>query len=57
MIMFQENGAVFVMTNMVITPRQKQGTCPEDDKVQGVQCTSDSNCTAGKETDTGHGMY
>ena len=57
MIMFQENNAVFVMTNMVITPRQKQGTCPEDDQVPDVRCTSDSNCTAGEEAITGHGMY
>ena len=25
-----ENGAVFVTTNVVITPNQTQGRCPED---------------------------
>jgi hypothetical protein len=52
---FQENDAVFVMTNMIITPRQKQGTCPEDDQYDKAQCHHDDNCTEGQEVVTGHG--
>ena len=54
---FQENNAVFVMTNMVITPRQKQGKCPEDYEILDAQCDDDSNCTAGDEIISGHGMF
>ncbi|CAB4015115.1 P2X purinoceptor 4-like [Paramuricea clavata] len=52
----EENDAVFVMTNMVITPRQKQGTCPEDDEKKKARCHHDSNCTARQEVVTGHGI-
>ena len=29
-----ENGAVFVTTNVVITPNQTQGKCPEDKTIK-----------------------
>lgn len=53
--MSQENGAFFVMTNMIITPSQTQGTCPEDPKERDVICTRDSDCLAGTAVEYGHG--
>uniref|UniRef100_A0A8C2VLB9 Purinergic receptor P2X 4 n=1 Tax=Chinchilla lanigera TaxID=34839 RepID=A0A8C2VLB9_CHILA len=42
----QEENSIFVMTNMIITVNQTQGTCPEiPDQTTG--CESDANCTAG----------
>ena len=43
------------MTNMIITPRQKQGKCPEDGQYEQAQCQNDSDCIAGQEVITGHG--
>ncbi len=45
-----ENGAFFVMTNVVLTPNQTRGTCPEDaNEMAEVQCGSNpsSNCREG----------
>ncbi|CAB4008602.1 P2X purinoceptor 4-like [Paramuricea clavata] len=55
----EENDAVFVMTNMIITPRQKQGKCPEDDQYVQARCVLNNNgsdCTEGEEVITGHGI-
>ena len=52
----QENDAVFVMTNMIITPRQKQDKCPEDGQYVQARCHNDSDCVAGQEVVTGHGQ-
>nr|AFQ41092.1 purinergic receptor P2X4 subunit variant 2 [Cavia porcellus] len=42
----QEENSLFIMTNMIITVNQTQGTCPEiPDKT--TVCESDANCTAG----------
>uniref|UniRef100_A0A8C6EJI6 ATP receptor n=1 Tax=Microcebus murinus TaxID=30608 RepID=A0A8C6EJI6_MICMU len=42
----QEENSLFIMTNMILTMNQTQGTCPEiPDKT--TVCTSDANCTAG----------
>lgn len=43
------------MTNMIITPDQTQGTCPEDPELSDVKCTEDSNCTAMEPVKYGHG--
>ena len=53
--LIQEDNAVFVMTNMIITPRQKQDKCAEDGQYPDAHCTNDSGCVAGKEVHTGHG--
>lgn len=53
----QENGAFFVMTNMIITPDQMQGTCPEDPGLSGVKCTKDSDCSAREPVKYGHGKF
>ncbi|XP_074461987.1 P2X purinoceptor 4 isoform X1 [Larus michahellis] len=42
----QEENAVFVMTNVILTPNQRQGHCPElpDDK---TECKVNNNCVPG----------
>lgn len=52
----QENGAFFVATNVVITPNQTQGVCPEDPLLLNAHCTSDANCTAGEPVVNGNGV-
>ena len=52
---WQEDNAVFVMTNMIISPDQKQGTCPEDPNFEGVKCTSSSDCTPLEPVASGNG--
>ena len=44
-----------MMTNMILTPEQKQGKCPEDYDVRKARCKNDSNCTADKVPKNGHG--
>ena len=46
---------MFVMTNMIISPDQKQGTCPEDPSFEGVKCSHDSDCTPLEPVPNGHG--
>lgn len=55
--MSQETGAFFVMTNMIITPDQKQGTCPGDPDERDVICTKDSDCPAMEPVKYGHGKF
>ena len=52
----QDGKSVFVMTNMVITPRQHQTECPENhfDFVKEI-CTSDNECSKGEPIKHGHG--
>ena len=53
-----ENNAFFVTTNVIITPNQTQGLCPEDPKVPGAICDPRKNtCLAGKSSPMGHGVY
>lgn len=52
----EENGAFFVMTNMIITPDQTQGKCPEDPNEKDVICKSDSDCQAMEPVKYGHGI-
>jgi P2X purinoceptor 4 len=50
----QENDAFFVMTNVIITPQQTQGICPED--VQLSKCSSDDDCMANYPVAGGNGV-
>ncbi|XP_015780585.1 PREDICTED: P2X purinoceptor 4-like [Acropora digitifera] len=52
----EEDNAVFVMTNMIISPNQTQSTCPEDPKFPNVKCTKDSDCPRLKPVENGHGL-
>eukprot|EP00095_Tigriopus_kingsejongensis_P001653 snap_masked-scaffold801_size95070-processed-gene-0.12 protein:Tk01653 transcript:snap_masked-scaffold801_size95070-processed-gene-0.12-mRNA-1 annotation:"hypothetical protein DAPPUDRAFT_206200" len=40
-----ENGAFFITTNVVLTPNQTQGACPEDPAIKRATCSNDSDCT------------
>ncbi|KAK3710788.1 hypothetical protein QZH41_014011 [Actinostola sp. cb2023] len=50
-----ESNAFFVITNLIITPDQKQDVCPESDGINGVICRNDSDCTPNEPTLYGHG--
>lgn len=52
---WQEDNAVFVMTNMIISPNQNQSTCPEDPNFPGVKCSNDSDCAPLEPVPNGHG--
>ena len=53
-----ENNAFFVTTNVIITPNQSQGSCPEDPEVPGARCDpADNACVMGTSHTLGHGVY
>ena len=53
-----ENNAFFVTTNVIITPNQTQGECPEDPSIPGAKCdpVSNNTCAAGTSHTLGHGL-
>ena len=52
----QDSNSVYVMTNMVITPRQHQGECPENPyDVSKEICKSNNDCAKGEAVPFGHG--
>ncbi|XP_078361024.1 P2X purinoceptor 4-like isoform X1 [Oculina patagonica] len=52
----EEDNAVFIMTNMIISPNQTQSTCPEDPNFPDVKCKKDSDCKRLEPVKTGHGL-
>ena len=53
----QENNAFFVTTNVIITPNQTQGSCPEAPNVPGARCKPANNtCKSGQSLPLGHGV-
>jgi len=52
----QETDAVFVMTNMILTPKQSQSNCPEDSKFKDVHCKKDSDCPKMVPVKNGNGV-
>jgi len=52
-----ENEAVFLTTNLVITPNQTRGACSEDPQVQGALCNPlSNNCIKGQGLTLGNGF-
>jgi len=51
----QENNAVFVITNLIITMNQQQGECEEDNSIPGANCTLSNICEAGEPLMAGDG--
>ena len=52
--------AFFITTNVIISPNQSPGLCPEDPSVPGANCTlADNHCKqlAGKYHKYSHGVY
>ena len=43
------------MTNMIITPNQTRGICPEDPRFVHNLCKSDKDCIAGEAVINGNG--
>ncbi|XP_071477114.1 P2X purinoceptor 4-like [Diadema antillarum] len=52
----QQTNAFFVMTNMIITPDQQKGECPEDPDIPNAVCSDDSDCPAGEPMVNGNGV-
>ncbi|OQV12372.1 P2X purinoceptor 4, partial [Hypsibius exemplaris] len=54
----QENNAFFITTNLLVTPDQTQGNCPEDPNIDvgRVSCVTDSECVAGGAVTNGNGF-
>ncbi|NWT58561.1 P2RX1 protein, partial [Locustella ochotensis] len=50
----QGDNSFVVMTNFIVTPGQKQGTCPE--LPDAGLCTRDSDCSKGKYSRQGQGL-
>ena len=44
------------MTNMILTPRQSQGECPEDPKFKDVHCKTNKDCPKLIPVNHGNGM-
>ena len=51
-----ETNNFFVMTNMIITPNQTQGKCPEDIKFEENWCQDDGDCEALRVVKNGNGV-
>ena len=47
---------MFVMTNIILTPNQTQGKCPEY-QVSKAKCENDSVCVPGRTPRNGHGEF
>ncbi|CAN0363470.1 unnamed protein product [Lampetra planeri] len=52
----QGESRFFVITNLVSTPRQRQGLCAENPNVPGARCQEDGDCPAGRTFNTGNGV-
>ena len=50
----EENKAVFIMTNLIITPNQTRSTCPE--RGDSWPCERDADCGAGQLDILSHGV-
>ncbi|XP_032806909.2 P2X purinoceptor 5-like isoform X4 [Petromyzon marinus] len=46
----------FVVTNMIATPGQWQGVCPENPDIPGAHCSNASDCPSGEPIATGNGV-
>ncbi|CAL8143687.1 unnamed protein product [Orchesella dallaii] len=52
-----ENGGFFITTNVIITPNQTRGKCPESLNVEGAVCNADSDCPIGHSLPVGNGVF
>ncbi|XP_029469388.1 P2X purinoceptor 5, partial [Rhinatrema bivittatum] len=52
----QGENVFFVVTNLFITPNQRQGTCSEGFGIPGALCRRNSECQKGETIMAGHGM-
>uniref|UniRef100_A0A8B9FBJ4 P2X purinoceptor n=1 Tax=Amazona collaria TaxID=241587 RepID=A0A8B9FBJ4_9PSIT len=52
----QGENVFFVMTNLIVTPNQRQATCPESDRIPDALCYKDGDCMAGEAVVAGNGV-
>eukprot|EP00057_Strongylocentrotus_purpuratus_P007325 XP_011661799.1 PREDICTED: P2X purinoceptor 4 isoform X2 [Strongylocentrotus purpuratus] len=52
----QQTNGFFVMTNMVLSPMQSRGACPEDPEIDRDACTTDVECKPDEGIITGNGI-
>ncbi|XP_054852386.1 P2X purinoceptor 6 [Eublepharis macularius] len=52
----QGENVFFVVTNLIATPKQVQGSCPEHPSVPDGSCWGDSDCTGGQPVIHGNGI-
>ncbi|XP_077692654.1 P2X purinoceptor 5 isoform X1 [Eretmochelys imbricata] len=46
----------FVMTNLIVTPNQRQDTCPESTGIRDALCSKNRDCPAGEAVIAGNGV-
>ncbi|NXT40164.1 P2RX5 protein, partial [Pelecanoides urinatrix] len=52
----QGENVFFVMTNLIVTPNQKQAKCPESVSIPNGLCYEDRDCPAGEAVVAGNGV-
>uniref|UniRef100_A0A8C9A0P4 P2X purinoceptor n=1 Tax=Prolemur simus TaxID=1328070 RepID=A0A8C9A0P4_PROSS len=52
----QGENVFFVVTNMIVTPNQRQQTCAEREDIPDGMCSEDSDCHPGEAVIAGHGV-
>ncbi|XP_069339553.1 P2X purinoceptor 5 [Eulemur rufifrons] len=52
----QGENVFFVVTNMIVTPNQRQQTCAEREDIPDGICSEDSDCHPGEAVIAGHGV-
>ncbi|XP_009632250.1 P2X purinoceptor 5 [Egretta garzetta] len=52
----QGESVFFVMTNLIVTPNQRQATCPESVSIPDALCYKDGDCPAGEAVVAGNGV-
>nr|KAF6296525.1 purinergic receptor P2X 5 [Myotis myotis] len=52
----QGENVFFVITNLVVTPNQRQETCAENESIPDAVCSEDSDCPPGEPVVTGNGV-
>ncbi|XP_044534881.1 P2X purinoceptor 5-like [Gracilinanus agilis] len=52
----QGENVFFIITNLILTPKQQQTTCAESPKFPNALCSQDSNCPQGEPVISGNGV-
>ncbi|XP_067421940.1 P2X purinoceptor 5 [Emydura macquarii macquarii] len=52
----QGENVFFIMTNLIVTQKQRQDTCPESTGIPDALCSKNSDCPAGEAVIAGNGV-
>ncbi|XP_037348637.1 P2X purinoceptor 5 isoform X2 [Talpa occidentalis] len=52
----QGENVFFVVTNLIVTPKQRQAVCAESEDIPGAACYKDSDCPSGEPVLAGNGV-